>query len=388
MTHADRTVDRASERTVALDIAGRGTIHGDLVVPENARGIVLFAHGSGSSRHSPRNRNVARQLQRRGLATVLVDLLTGDEEREDARTGHLRFDIGLLADRLRHLTGWLVQEPSTARLPLGYFGASTGAAAALDAAAQMREHVAAIVSRGGRPDLATRPLVDVTAPTLLIVGGRDDVVLELNEQVLGALRCARDLRVVDGATHLFEEPGALDQVSRLAGDWFVTHMQVPLTGWSHRGETPMAQIELRSPDFEHDAFIPERHSHDGGNVSPAVEWIGVPADTVELLLLCEDPDAPSGTFLHWLVTGIDSGAAGVPENNVPLGGREWPNSFGETGWGGPAPPPGHGIHHYIITVYALARPVELPAKPTVDDVHRAVEGITLGQGSLVGLYQR
>src|ERR671913_552440 len=148
MTHADRTVDRASERTVALDIAGGGTIHGDLVVPENAR----------------------------GLATMLVELLTGDEEREDARTGHLRFDIGLLAERLRHLTGWLSQEPSTARLPLGYFGASTGAAAALDAAAQLREHVAAVVSRGGRPDLATRPLADVAAPTLLIVGGRDDVV--------------------------------------------------------------------------------------------------------------------------------------------------------------------------------------------------------------------
>ena len=150
----------------------------------------------------------------------------------------------------------------------------------------------------------------------------------------------------------------------------------------------MAEIDLRSPDFEHDAFIPGRHSYDGGNVSPALEWFGVPTDAVELLLLCEDPDAPSGTFLHWLVTGIDRGAAGVPENNVPLGGREWPNSFGETGWGGPAPPPGHGTHHYVTTLYALARPVELPAKPTVDDVHRAVDGITLGQGSLVGLYQR
>jgi putative phosphoribosyl transferase len=228
MTFADQNRDRSPERTVALDIAGGGTIHGDLVVPEDARGIVLFAHGSGSSRHSPRNRSVARQLQRRGLATVLVDLLTGDEEREDVRTGHLRFDIGLLAERLMRVTGWLSEEPSTARRPLGYFGASTGAAAALDAAAQMREYVAAVVSRGGRPDLATRPLADVTAPTLLIVGGRDDVVLELNEQVLGALRCERDLQVVDGATHLFEEPGALDQVSRLAGDWFVTHMESPM----------------------------------------------------------------------------------------------------------------------------------------------------------------
>jgi putative phosphoribosyl transferase len=228
MTLADRNRDRPPERTVALDIAGGGTIHGDLVVPDDARGIVLFAHGSGSSRHSPRNRSVARQLQRRGLATMLVDLLTGDEEREDARTGHLRFDIGLLAERLMRVTGWLSQEPSTAMLPLGYFGASTGAAAALDAAAQLREHVAAVVSRGGRPDLATRPLADVTAPTLLIVGGRDDVVLELNEQVLGALHCARDLQVVDGATHLFEEPGALDQVSRLAGDWFVTRMESPM----------------------------------------------------------------------------------------------------------------------------------------------------------------
>ncbi|HMG29908.1 MAG TPA: hypothetical protein VK585_07295 [Jiangellaceae bacterium] len=212
-----------SERTVTLDVPA-GAIHGDLTVPERARGVVLFAHGSGSSRHSPRNRSVAHELQQRSLATMLADLLTEAEESVDADTGRLRFDIGLLADRLLVATRWLGQEPSTANLPLGYFGASTGAAAALVAAAMMNDHVSAVVSRGGRPDLAGTALADVQAPTLLIVGGRDDVVLRLNQMALRELRGVRDLAIIDGAAHLFEEPGALDQVARLAGDWFVTHL--------------------------------------------------------------------------------------------------------------------------------------------------------------------
>ncbi|MGH8823865.1 MAG: dienelactone hydrolase family protein [Jiangellaceae bacterium] len=213
-----------SERTVTIDIDGGDAIHGDLTVPEHAAGVVLFAHGSGSSRHSPRNRSVARELQQRGLATMLADLLTEAEEGEDARTGRLRFDIDLLAERLLLATRWLAQEPSAAHLPLGYFGASTGAAAALVAAARVGNQVAAVVSRGGRPDLAGAALTEVRAPTLLVVGGRDDVVLRLNRVALGELGGVRDLVVVDGATHLFEEPGALDEVARLAGEWFVTHL--------------------------------------------------------------------------------------------------------------------------------------------------------------------
>lgn len=150
----------------------------------------------------------------------------------------------------------------------------------------------------------------------------------------------------------------------------------------------MADIEVRSPDFNDGAFIPGRHGHDDQNVSPSLEWIGVTPDAIELLLMCEDPDAPSGTFLHWLVTGIDPGAAGVPENNTPLGGKDWPNDFGQVGWGGPAPPPGDRPHRYVITVYALSQRVDLPDRPTADDVHRAVEGIVLGRGTLVGLFQR
>jgi dienelactone hydrolase len=202
----------------------KGTLTGDLSVPADARGMVLFAHGSGSSRLSPRNRQVAAALQQRGLATLLIDLLTADEARADEEDGRHRFDIALLAERLEAATRWLDDEASTATLPLGYFGASTGAAAALVAAARQPERVDAVVSRGGRPDLAGDALADVTAPTLLIVGGRDDVVLGLNRKALGRLRGPADLEVVPGATHLFEEPGALDQVAELAAKWFVEHL--------------------------------------------------------------------------------------------------------------------------------------------------------------------
>ncbi|TDC48872.1 YbhB/YbcL family Raf kinase inhibitor-like protein [Jiangella ureilytica] len=150
----------------------------------------------------------------------------------------------------------------------------------------------------------------------------------------------------------------------------------------------MAVIELRSPDFEDQAFIAARHAHDGENVSPSLEWVGVPPEATELLLLCEDPDAPRGHFLHWLVTGIDPHSAGVPEHGRPTGGREWRNGFGEEGWGGPAPPPGERPHRYVFRLYALARAPELPADPSVDDVYRAADGAMLARGTLVGLYQR
>ena len=205
--------------------AGDVTLDADLVVPEPAGGVVVFAHGSGSSRHSPRNRYVAGELQRSGLATVLADLLTPAEEQLDARTGRLRFDIGLLALRVTALTDWLAGHRPTARLPAGLFGASTGAAAALVAAAERPGPVTAVVSRGGRPDLAGGYLRSVSQPTLLIVGELDTVVIELNRTAMQQLGGVARLEIVPGASHLFEEPGTLEQVARLARDWFTRHLK-------------------------------------------------------------------------------------------------------------------------------------------------------------------
>jgi dienelactone hydrolase len=205
--------------------AGSVVLDADLAVPEGAQGVVLFAHGSGSGRHSPRNRYVAGELQQAGLATVLADLLTPAEEQLDARTAELRFDIGLLAVRLVELTDWLTTHEPTAGLAIGLFGASTGAAAALVAATRRPAAVDAIVSRGGRPDLAGDALAAVRQPTLLIVGGRDTVVIELNRRAMAMIPGETRLEIVPGATHLFEEPGALEQVARLARDWFVRHLK-------------------------------------------------------------------------------------------------------------------------------------------------------------------
>lgn len=203
---------------------GSVALEGNLGVPEGARGVVLFAHGSGSGRHSPRNRYVAQELRQAGLATLLIDLLTPEEEEIDLRTRHLRFDIGLLAVRLTGATDWLKREPDTRNLRVGYFGASTGAGAALVAAAERPEEVGAIVSRGGRPDLAGDALPRVRAPTLLIVGGNDAPVIEMNREAMERLRVEKELKIVSGATHLFEEPGALEKVARLASDWFVWYL--------------------------------------------------------------------------------------------------------------------------------------------------------------------
>jgi dienelactone hydrolase len=185
---------------------------------------VLFAHGSGSSRMSSRNRYVAQELRRSDLGTLLMDLLTSEEEAVDARTAHLRFDIGLLAQRLGAATEWLRHDPRTSRLAVGYFGASTGGGAALVASADRPAEVGAVVSRGGRPDLAGEALARVQAPTLLIVGGRDEPVIEMNREALARLRCEKRLEIVAGATHLFAEPGALEEVARLAAGWFVRHL--------------------------------------------------------------------------------------------------------------------------------------------------------------------
>jgi alpha-beta hydrolase superfamily lysophospholipase len=195
-------------------------LEGDLNVPADPIGVVLFAHGSGSSRHSSRNKFVARMLNNAGIATLLFDLLTMAEEDRERYTAHLRFDIRLLANRLADATAWVTKQKWTEGLPIGYFGASTGAAAALVAAAELGNQVSAVVSRGGRPDLAGAALPLVKASTLLIVGGRDDLVITLNREAYEHLDCEKRIEIVPGATHLFEEPGALEQVGRLASEWF------------------------------------------------------------------------------------------------------------------------------------------------------------------------
>ena len=217
------TLARVDTYGIRIPAGGKTWLNADITTPPDARGVVLFAHGSGSSRHSPRNRYVATELNGNQLATVLVDLLTEEEERIDDRTGTLRFDIPLLTGRLVQLIDWVHEYDLVATLPIGLFGASTGAAAALDAAASRPGLVKAIVSRGGRPDLATR-LAEVTAPTLLIVGGHDRIVLDLTSRAVRLLRCKHAIEVVPGATHLFEEPGALEAVAAAAGDWFRQHL--------------------------------------------------------------------------------------------------------------------------------------------------------------------
>ena len=227
-----RMADAGNGYTLEARIPARSAmLEGEADVGEESRGIVLFAHGSGSSRHSPRNQFVARSLRDAGLATLLFDLLTREEEAVDLHTRHLRFDIGLLAERLVDASRWIRTRPETSELKIGYFGASTGGGAALVAAAELGDEVGAVVSRGGRPDLAADALARVESPTLLIVGGLDEAVIALNEEALARLRCEKELRIVPGATHLFEEHGALEEVARLAGEWFGRHLQArPETG--------------------------------------------------------------------------------------------------------------------------------------------------------------
>ncbi len=202
-------------------------LEGELSVPAGTEGLVLFVHGSGSSRHSPRNQLVAQALREAGIGTLLFDLLTREEEAVDWVTGHLRFNIRLLADRLIGATAWLWQAPGTRSFNIGYFGASTGGGAALVAAAELGDRVSAVVSRGGRPDLAGEALPYVRAPTLLIVGGYDKPVIEMNRAAYAELRCPKELKIVPGATHLFEEPGTLEELARLAQEWFQRYLQSP-----------------------------------------------------------------------------------------------------------------------------------------------------------------
>ena len=211
--------------------AGPVTLDGMLGIPGDAKGIVVFAHGSGSSRFSPRNQYVAEELRKAKLGTLLFDLLTPEEEEVDMVTGHLRFNINLLSERVIGATDWLTAYPKTKDLTIGYFGASTGTAAALVAASERPDVIAAIVSRGGRPDLAGKSLPQVKAPTLLIVGGNDFPVIDMNQDALEELRAEKKLVIVPGATHLFEEPGTLEEVSRLTAEWFVRYFEK--TGSNH-----------------------------------------------------------------------------------------------------------------------------------------------------------
>jgi putative phosphoribosyl transferase len=213
-----------SDETPASILADGVRLEGNLTIPSGARSLVLFAHGSGSSRHSPRNRFVAGILQKGHLATLLFDLLSPKEEQIDLRTAELRFDIKFLAKRLICAMDWAASQPETKNMRIGLFGSSTGAAAALLAAVERPSLTGAVVSRGGRPDLAGAALPKVAAPTLLIVGGDDTEVLELNEEALAALRCPKELQVIPQATHLFEEPGTLERVAHLASDWFGKHL--------------------------------------------------------------------------------------------------------------------------------------------------------------------
>jgi putative phosphoribosyl transferase len=219
----DKLGNVTEERPVEIKL-GKIILAGSLCIPEGAQGVVLFAHGSGSSRFSPRNMFVAHELRKAALATLLFDLLTNEEEQIDAITAQLRFDIRLLADRLIGATDWLKHGTDTKKLDMGYFGASTGAAAALVAAAERTDIVKAVVSRGGRPDLAGETLAQVKAPTLLIVGGNDPIVIDLNRNALSQLKVDRDLVIVPKATHLFQEPGTLEEVAHLAADWFQKYL--------------------------------------------------------------------------------------------------------------------------------------------------------------------
>lgn len=229
-------------RSVEIPIGTRDLrLPGDLTIPEHAGGLVLFAHGSGSSRHSLRNQYVASVLQQRDLATLLVDLLTREEELLDERTGQFRFDIKMLADRLALIIDWLRGHRETAALPIGLFGASTGGGAALVAAADRPADVAAVVSRGGRPDLAGPALAHVTAPTLLIVGGCDVPVIQMNREAMTQMQADVKLEIVPAATHLFEEPGTLSQVAALAADWFAEHLDTGATYAHHRN--PSKRVE-------------------------------------------------------------------------------------------------------------------------------------------------
>jgi putative phosphoribosyl transferase len=242
ITHRTRNESDLAPIEVRIPCASM-TLEGVLAVPTEAAGVVVFAHGSGSSRHSPRSQFVARVIRESGYGTLLFDLLTAEEEIEDNITRNLRFDIALLSSRLAEVTRWLVAQTVARDVGIGYFRSSTGAGAALVAAAEVGPRVEAVVSRGGRPDLAGNALGQMKSPTLLIVGGYDEVVIRLNQEALAELRCEKELKIVPGATHLFEEPGALEEVARLATEWFGRHFHAHLKAIDSNGT-----IQFHAPE--------------------------------------------------------------------------------------------------------------------------------------------
>jgi putative phosphoribosyl transferase len=382
--------------------AGSARLEGILALPENAHGVVAFVHGSGSSRHSPRNRFVAESLRSgAGVGTLLFDLLSKTEESEDARTARLRFDIELLAARVEAATAWLHHDGGTSGLPIGYFGASTGAAAALVAAARRPREVAAVVSRGGRPDLAgPEVLARVRAPTLLIVGGEDLPVIDMNREALRMMRTECRLDVVPDASHLFEEPGALEQVARCAAGWVKTHLvALALAAGMLLAALLVARVSyahskhlmLTPVDFANGQGLSPQFTCDGPGTSPGLSWSNVPPGTQSFALVVHDPDAPSGDFAHWIVYDIPANTTGIPEGaaskgELPAGAVEGTNGRGSKGWTPPCPP--SGTHHYRFELYALD--MRLPAMETATEpaLFAAMRGHVLDRAQVVATYEK
>jgi putative phosphoribosyl transferase len=381
--------------------AATAQLEGILDLPEDPRGVVAFVHGSGSSRHSPRNRFVAQSLRSDArVGTLLFDLLSAAEEQEDVRTARLRFDVELLAARVEAATAWLHDDPDASGLPIGYFGASTGAAAALIAAARRPREVAAVVSRGGRPDLAgPEVLARVRAPTLLIVGGEDLPVIDLNREALRAVRTECRLDVVPNASHLFEEPGALEQVARRAAAWFETHFVAlalaagMLLAAVLAAPASFAQgkrLTLTSADFANGEGIPPQFTCDGPGTSPELSWSNVPPGTQSLALVVHDPDSPGGDFAHWIVYDIPANATGIPlgaasNAGLPAGAVQGTNGKGAKGWTPPCPP--KGTHHYQFELYALDAQLPSMRASTEPALFAAMRGHVLDRARIVATYE-
>jgi len=379
---------------------GEGFLSALFCEPVGNHPLVIFAHGSGSSRLSPRNQHVADELTAAGFGTLLLDLLSEEED----FVYENRFDIPLLAKRLLVAVRWAKPGHVGARTPLAFFGASTGAAAALIAAADLDGQISAVVSRGGRPDLAFDALARVQSPTLLIVGELDLDVLRLNRQALGMLpeTTKKELVVIPGATHLFEEPGTLRQAAQLARDWFAHYAVIR---WrspapTRRGATTMSdealELSVRSEAFVDAGRIADLYAGAHDNRSPQLAWSLPTSGGSSVAIVCEDPDAPrERPFVHWLVANLPPRLASIP-SAVPTtaspecleGGIQGTNDVGKVGWFGPRPPVGHGVHHYHFRVLLLDQTLDLKAGFHREEFDRAIRGHVLARGEIVGTYER
>ncbi|MBI4448631.1 YbhB/YbcL family Raf kinase inhibitor-like protein [Candidatus Woesearchaeota archaeon] len=378
---------------------GKAAVQGTLSIPSKAVGIVLFVHGSGSSRFSPRERFVATQLHKAHLATLIIDLLTPQEEAIDSITAEFRFNISFLAKRLIQTVTWLKKNPLTKHLRIGLFGASTGAAAALIAAAQRPHDITSVVSRGGRPDLAGESLSIIKAPVLLIVGSEDSDVIKLNKQAMARMKCPVQLEIIPYATHLFEEPGTLAQVATLTTQWFLPKLDFSLRDLVSsaiimttllllasctQAGTPVMTIS--SPAFLHASDIPTPYTCQGDDISPPLRISKIPQGTKTLALIVDDPDAPRGTWTHWIVWNIDPFPSIIPEGEIPKEGTQGLNDFGTPTWRGPCPP--SGKHRYVFKLYALDTTLELPLNSAKADLENAMKEHTITSAELIGLYQK